>query len=208
MSFIKYYHLESRSWQEVKSLENNLEKRLLSEKHVKGLLMPDQVKDTNDVNMLVYDSANFNVLYKNAVEISKGKTKLFGEHVPEKVGVELVVSASIEDVLELQEYLARSGFEVIEARDIKEATFNFFTQACAPEAIEGYRSMMEQLCLKRYQNIKANFHVSHHVKIRKDRGSSCMGIIFGPIMDVICVRNILLKARLGIPIEGSAISFS
>ncbi len=47
MALIKYYGLESRSWEEISDLERNLQKHLLSEKHIKEILETDVEKVAN-----------------------------------------------------------------------------------------------------------------------------------------------------------------
>ena len=93
MPLIKYYSLESRSWENVSDLERNLHKHLLSGKFlrmngtssetdlsqkilaatttpIKELSSPSKMD--KDLQVLIYDSGEFDVMYKKTWEMVKG----------------------------------------------------------------------------------------------------------------------------------------
>src|SRR3989344_5042751 len=117
---IKYYNLESRSWEVVHDLELNLQKYLLNQNNIKGILQAPVEElakvqlgegDEETLENVIYDSGEFDILYKDEQEISprkKGRKRWFKQNdpdVPERLSVELVVKAYPYHFVWLQDYL-------------------------------------------------------------------------------------------------------
>jgi hypothetical protein len=216
MALIKYYNLESQSWEDVSDLERNLQKHLLNEKHVRSLLETDvedvaRAKDGNGdrdtLAMLLYDSGDFEVLYKKSRTVLQGKKRWFGKNTPPRVGTKLVVKAVPEDILELQDYLRDSGFEVAEARNVSMANFGFSSPPCHEEAVKNYRTMIEAFMGRQYPSVSADLTTEDKVVWDGKNGSTCTGMIYGPVLDVLKIREVLLKDGYGVGVKTESVSF-
>ncbi|MEK6969330.1 MAG: hypothetical protein AABW48_02790 [Nanoarchaeota archaeon] len=218
MALIKYYNLESHSEGDVSDLERNLQKYLLSEKHVNGLLETDvkdvvQAKEGNGdkdtLTKLLYDSGDFDVLYKTSWTISKGKKRWFGENSVPRFGTELVVRATPEDILELQDYLAGSGFEVVEARGISRATFNFATTPAQSGHVACYTEMLGNLIQRDYPGVKGDIRKNNGVKWGEDVGTTCVGMYEGAVIDILKLQKQIISSAetYGCPVKNKSINF-
>lgn len=161
MALIRYYNLESRSWDAVSGLERNLQKHLLSEKHVKGLidsadaeaLAKGEASNDDSLATLLYDSGEFDVLYKRSSTITEGKKRWFKPNVAPRIGTEMVIQATPEDIVELQGYLASSGFEVVEARQVRKAIFEYRHQNHFTDGVEIYFERLARLIEKEFPEV-------------------------------------------------------
>ena len=163
MALIKYYNLESQSWGEVSDLERNLQKHLLDERRIRGLLETDvedvaKAKEGNGdedtLAMLLYDSGDFDVLYRESRTISEGKKQWFRKNVAPRIGTEMVVRARPEDILELQDYLGSSGFEVVEARGVSNAIFEYRNLSHPIDGVETYFARLQKLVDNEFPGVK------------------------------------------------------
>ncbi|MBR9683244.1 hypothetical protein GOV03_01770 [Candidatus Woesearchaeota archaeon] len=217
MALIKYYNLESQSWEEVSELERNLQKHLLSEKHIKGLVetsIEDSVNaksgngSPETLSKLIYDSGDFDVLYRNSLIISKGKKRLFGENIAPRIGTELVVRARPEDILELQDYLGSSSFEVVEARGITQATLTMATHAGHAGFTENSAEHLQTYLSSRYgDQLKSDIKVQHKVHWMGRSGSMCTAVVIGPVQEILEVRKFALGNGYGEKFALESVSF-
>jgi|SRR3989344_2339609 len=148
---IKYYNLESRSWEEVSDLELNLNRHLrdqhkilppiaenvarpflkaLAKKAGAGGLQEGSLGDL-DVR---YDPAfsydlNFDVLLKLATEVSPRIKRWFTKDTSERVSANLVIKATPFGFRNIDHYLARSDMGIRKVTPIEVARFNFITKA-------------------------------------------------------------------------------
>lgn len=206
---IKYYNLESRSWEEVSELEQNLKKYLLNQNNVKGLLQaPVEAvadaylgnTDAETLDRVIYDSGEFDVLYKKSKEISprkKGKRRWFRANdpdTPERVGVELVVKANPYDIVQLQEYLTQSGIDVVEARRIYLAIFNFWSHPSHPDFIENSKVILQGLLNKNYDEVEMQLTSIKDTQYLMDgknkKGNMLQGILRGPVQKILELRDV------------------
>ncbi|MFC1686882.1 hypothetical protein ACFL0E_00810 [Nanoarchaeota archaeon] len=216
MALIKYYNLESQSWEDVSGLERNLQKHLLDEQRTRAILGTD-VEDVSEAKMgngdkdtlatLLYDSGDFDVLYRHSRTISKGKKRMFGKSTPPRIGTEMVVRARPEDILELQDYLGSSGFEVVEARGVSNANFVFTTKPQHKDAIQNYREMIKGYIDSRYEKLGADLKSEDDVVMDGKKGSTCTGIVWGPVVDTLELRRVILNGGYGIPISQERVTF-
>ncbi len=132
---------------------------------------------------------------------------MFSKSIPPRIGLELVVKAIPEDILELQDYLAGSGFEVIEARNVNVANLGFCTEPAHPEFVKNYRMMVEAFIRKQYQEIGVQLTLEDDVRWDGKTGSTCTGMIYGPVLDVLKIREVLLKGGCGINVKRESVSF-
>lgn len=218
MALIKYYNLVSRSWNTVSDLELDLQKRLLSEKQLQKELSVSADRavearsngDAETLNLMVYDSGEFDILYKSTNQISARKTSLFRADIPEKVGVELVVKATLEDLLQLQEYLQSSKFDLVEARAVSQATLAFATLPANGAHTENYGKIINDTITEQYPTLKAKLTTQKNVLWDDKTGSTMMGVISGPVQDILYIRTVLIHSATtcGAPIKRNSISFS
>lgn len=223
MALIKYYNLVSHSWDTVSELELDLQKRLLSEKQLQRELSVSVDKavearangDADTLNLMVYDSGEFDILYKKTNEISAKKiikTGWFKEDItiPEKVNVELVVKATIEDLLQLQDYLQSTKFDVVEARAVSQATFAFATIPSHSGHTESYQTILNDILRERYSVFKSNVSMQKDVSWDKDVGATLIGLVSGPVEDILQFRMILnhSSATCGARLKYLSVSFS
>jgi len=223
MALIKYYYLESRSQETVSELERNLQKYLLNEKHVNAVLatpapaVVDAMEGNGNVKDLersIYDSGEFDVLYKHSWEIAKGKKRIFRKEIAPRLGVELVVSATPEEIIQLQEYLSSSQMEVVEARGVSKACFTFTSQAVHDGAVKNYKAMIEKYVADTFPNIKIDLKIQEKVIYEKTKnspkesGATCTGLISGSVEDVLHVRALVLNNGSTISTRSNRTTFS
>lgn len=215
---IKYYNLESRSWEEVSELELNLKKYLLDQKNVRGLLQApvEAIADAQSgegsaetLDNIIYDSGEFDVLYKKSREISPRKWKLFKKNISERVGIELVVKGNPYDIVQLQEYLTKSRMDVVEARNVSKALLKFSTASVHEKAVQNYRDVIKEFITENYNKVSAKFKVEHNVVFPEGHqaGSTLTGIIKGDVEQVLELREFLLANGVGIGLGDDAVIF-
>lgn len=219
MAIIKYYDLESRSCDVVNSLTANLMKHMLSEKSVKGLLAA-HIEETVEAeakalqaqpdNASMYDSGEFDVLYRNSKTIQKKKWRFFSKSIPEYISTELVVKATPLDIIALQNYLGSSGFDVLEARTVSRATLSFASDPCHPDTAETLRKHIEEMVAKQNHGLESSLAVSKGVVWDKKTGDSCKGTLYGDAEQILRLRSIIIKmgANYGADIKNAGVSFS
>ncbi|MEK6809403.1 MAG: hypothetical protein AABY40_01895 [Nanoarchaeota archaeon] len=200
MVLIKYYNLESQSGEDVSGLERNLQKHLLGEKQVRGLLETD-VEDVtkeksgkgegNSLAKLLYDSGDFDVLYKVSWTIANGKKRWFRQNVAPKVGTEMVIRATPEDILELQDYLRGSGFEVVESRAVSKATLSFGTCPSNPAQSKSYEDTIKRMIQEEYCGLRLDVSSHENVMWENRSGGTISGIVYGDVVKVLQFRNVL-----------------
>ena len=210
MALIKYYNLESKSWEEVSDLERNLQKHLLNEKRIRSLLETDVEEiteaktgngDKDTLAMFLYDSGDFDVLYKRA-EIKKRKG-LFRKAA--LVGTELVVRAKLGDILELQNYLADSGFEVVEARNVSQAVYTFITKPKSETTVDAGIKVYRRL-FSGQEGLDIGLEKSRGYIAGKN-GHSLQGSVKGPVVEVLRARNIIRNDGQDLPVHDEGITF-
>ncbi len=200
MALIKYYSLESRSWEDVSALERNLQKHLLGEKRIRGILGTDvedvaKARDGNgdedSLAKLLYDSGDFDVLYRTSWEIAKGKERWFKEDIPPRVGTNMVIRATSEDIFGLQDYLGSSGFELVESRAVSRATFSFGTRPCHHEISKSYEETLNRLIKDEFEGLRMDLISTKEVKWGNYEGGIITGIVSGDVVKTLQFRNIL-----------------
>lgn len=217
MAIIKYYGLESRSLDVVNSLTANLMKHMLSEKSVKGLLTAS-VEDIAQAegragepkDELLYDSGEFDVLYKNSWTKTEKKRKFFRKNIPGKFGTELVVKATPLDIIALQDYLGDSGFDVLEARTVNRATFNFASTPANEEHTEILRQYTGGFVKKENNGLEAQLSLCKNVVWDSRTGSTCLGLITGNVEQILKLRQIIkqMSSSYGTPLKTEGVTFS
>ncbi|MDP3699153.1 MAG: hypothetical protein Q8R47_06230 [Nanoarchaeota archaeon] len=147
---IKYYNLESRSWDEVSELEINLNRHLRDQHKIlplvsegvakpilKALAEKAGARGLQEGNLgdleLRYDSAfsydqGFDILFKRATEISPRIKKWFTKDTPERVRADLVIKANPFLFRNIDHYLALSNMGMRKVISINDANFNFTTK--------------------------------------------------------------------------------
>jgi len=207
MALIKYYNLESNSWEVVSNLERNLQKHLLNGRHIKSLL--DDSGEEKDLEKLIYDSGNFDVLYRSSEVITKGKKGWFRRYIPPTIATEMVIYAMPWDILELQDYLSSSGFEVVEARNISRANLNFATHPCAVSAIKAYVEIISSFIKIIYPLVRSEIKISNNVCWDGENGDSCMGLCEGEVIEILRLRKQIISSgnNLGTKIKRSSVNF-
>jgi len=208
-ALIKYYNLESRSWDEVSELELNLKKYLLNQSNVKGFLQAPVEAiadaqlgkgDPETIDNIIYDSGDFDVLYKKSKEIAprvKGKKRWFRSNdsdVPERIGVELVVKANQYDIIQLQDYLTQSGIDVIESRRVYLAIFNFWSTTSHHGFIENSKAMLEHFLNKNYDEVESQFTYIENCRLemngKNEKGAILLGLLRGPVQKILELREV------------------
>jgi len=217
MVMIKYYKLESNSKKEVSTLERNLKKYLLHEKHVianhrtrlqnfdQKLLEDKCTEENQTTNLVVYDLGEFDILYKRVKTLYAGQKAKEGKkrwywkdrpeilEIPPRIESELVVKATQEDILELQNYLSSSGFEVVEARSVHEAAMTLITSAGAKDFKISSATQLDKYITNRYgDKVKADIQVQHNiVNWYGEKGSIYTATISGPVEYVLEIRKLI-----------------
>ncbi len=200
MALVKFYHLESGSWDDVSDLERNLQKYLLSEKNVRGVLESkpeDDVRvrlgegDPTAIDRLVYDSGDFDVLYRVSREIRAGTKRFLRKDIPPVIGTDLVVSANPSEILHLQDYLGKSGFEVVEARTVSKATLSFGTAPTNEGFVKAYQEAINSFILANLEDVTVKMDIRYVKKWRNVEGHSGFGLISGDVLEVLQVRDIV-----------------
>lgn len=215
MALIKYYNLESQSWKDVSDLERNLKKHLLDEQRTRAILgtdvediaeakMGDGDKDT--LAMLLYDSGDFDVLYKNSRTIANGKKRLFRENVAPRIGTELVVRARPKDILELQDYLGSSGFEVVEARGISRAVYTFHSECRTETTVDSGIKVYNKIFSGNDFELDFEFQ-KNEGNIGSTSGHALQGFVNGKVTDVLRARNILTCPGQDLPVFEEGVTF-
>lgn len=202
MALIRYYSLESQSWGVVSDLGRDLQKHLLSETRVRGLLETLVEKtaeaklgngDAETVAKLLYDPGEFSVLYCNSCKISRGKWKLFRKNIPPKYGTSLVVKGSPVDILQTEEYLSNSGINIVKLFNAKKLTIEFGTHYYKKDN-KNYEKVIRDLVRQKCPNATVNYNDTA-------RFEGCFweysfsGIIEGPIEDVFRMRSAFLDHK-------------
>ena len=219
MVLIKYYSLESQSWEDVSVLERNLQKHLLGEKRIRGILgtdVEDVAKarygtgDEDSLAKLLYDSGDFDVLYRTSWEIAKGKERLFKKDIPPRVGTNMVIRANPEEIFGLQDYLGSSGFEVVESRAVSRATFSFGTCPCEPKHLQSYEETLQKLIEEEYKGLRGDFSLHENVRWDGKDGGIISGIVGGDVVKVLQFRAILKNSApsYGTHIWRESVTFS
>lgn len=215
MGLIKYYNLESLSWKDVSDLERNLQKHLLDKKHISGILETDvediaKAKSGNgdkvSLASLLYDSGDFDVLYKRSWTISKGKKRLFGKNIPLKIGTELVVRAIPQEILELQDYLSDSGFEVIEARGVATAVYKFNTVPRTLSTAKGGKQIYESQFSSESFDLKVDIKLNDGL-LGGVEGTALQGCLSGQVEKILKARKIIRSEGSDLPIYSEGIVF-
>lgn len=199
MAIIKYYRLESRAKDAVDSLTPILQKRLLSERAIAGLLS-SHIEDTIEAEakaisreereQALHETEEFQTLYRQSSTISEGKRKLFGRNIPPKYGIELVVKGTASDIMMLQGDLADPEFEVIEAKTVSKATYSFSTPPLYPPAeAEAIRRQIRDL-LKREDN-GLEYTIDGFDGYNDRSFGVCRGFLQGEPEQVLRLRNVV-----------------
>ncbi len=213
MTQIKYYDLESKSFDESSDLEGNLQKFLLSENYINGTSKcnedDSQLGKDDELNPTIYDSGDFEVLYKKSKTVSDGKRRWFRKDIPKRIRTELVVKADPKDIIALQSYfnLYKSGLEVSEARKVNTANLGFITRACHDGVIIDYQNRIESFIKSQFPKVTSQLSAQKDVSLDKKEGSVCTGMVYGPVLDVLKIRQILVNGGYGISIYEEAVSF-
>ncbi len=208
MTLIRYYNLESQLLDVISDLGRDLQKHLLSETRVRGLLETLVEKtaeaklgngDAEMVAKLLYDPGEFSVLYCNSCMISKGKWKLFRKNIPPRYGTSLVVKGSPADILQTEEYLSNSGIEIVQLFNAKKLTIEFGTHYYDRDGKKRYEGLIRDLIRQKCPRATVNYKTTE----RFDSYSweyKFSGIIEGPIEDVFRMRSAFLdhKQMMGI----------
>ncbi|GEM_PF-5837798 len=215
---IKYYNLESRSWNEVSELEDNLNRHLwnlhkascfvdddvakpilatLAKKAGAGGLQKGVVTDLGTVS---YDDRTcayveaLDGLYKRVWEISPRKFRLFRKSIPERVGIDLVVKVYQHNyIIKLQEYFSQSGIKVVEGRSASKATFDFCTFSNSDPKYD--KSMIENL-IKENMRSGSDISLLGNVKCDEINFGTVSAIVRGDVIEVLRFRNKLKKRAL------------
>lgn len=212
MALIRYYNLESESSEEVSNLEKNLKKRLLDEKRIRNGISSgiENVAEAEGRGLeaftkLIYDSGEFDVLYKDTKTISTGKRRLFRKNTPSKVGIELVVKGALEDILEIQAYLSCSKFEIIEAKTVATAILSFATMSHGHDDSRAYLESIEKMLKKDNSKLK----ISTNRTAINGYDSYSYGLISGDVEEVLRIRKHLIKCApsYGTNIKHESITF-
>jgi hypothetical protein len=207
MTLIRYYNLESTSWEVVSDLGRDLQKHLLSETRVRGLLETLVEKsaeaklgngDVETIAKLLYDPGEFSVLYSNSWMISKGKRKLFRKNIPPRYGANLVVSGSPADILQTEEYLTNSSIEIVQLFNAKKLTIEFGTHYYNDKD-NNYKKLIRELVHQKCPRATVNYKTDRMFD-GVSSNYSFSGIIEGPIEDVFRMRSAFLghKEMMGI----------
>jgi len=164
-TFCRYYNLETENWEEVENLDGELEKRLLQEKNIRAMEnhtveeIANAIEGNGDTDLVVYDSGEFDVLYSRRWIIKKpvkGKTRWFREDIQPSLGlygVELVVKATPQDIIDLQTYLGETDLDVIEARGVERAIFDYKHENHSTDGVETYFYRLRRLVEKEFPGV-------------------------------------------------------
>lgn len=176
--FCKYYVLETKNKKDLTELDRELKKRLLRGNYIR------KIKDAKieNANLITYDSGEFDVLYSKEEEIKK--RKLFNKvH-----GLELVVKATSEDFIDIQEYLKMSNIDVREARNVTRAIIYFYFYKSG-EGIEILSELLENVARTNFKKIEGKF------RFDKDQAypSHLTGVYSGAVEEILKFRNTIIK---------------
>jgi hypothetical protein len=209
MHIFRYYDLESKTWKNVRSLEDDIKKRLLNNRHNRKLLTTD-IEDIAYANLedvtqeiaskLLYDSDAFDVPYKSTHV--KKRSLLFDR--AKLIGVKLVVSATPYDFLQLEDHLGSSGMEVVGARTITKGIFEYRNRFVVRNNIETYEKKIKNLLEREFPKI--NFDMTFY---ELDQENSCsIELTFsGEIEQLFGVREYILNTEEHEPEGVHSVSF-
>lgn len=198
MGIIKYYNLESNSWEVVSGLEANLKRHLLSEKQIKGLLTASveeiaEAKEGNgDVNAaekLIVDSGEFDVLYRESNKTLENRGWFRKSQV--KVSTELVVKASLYEFLELQNFLEESGLDIIEARKVTRGIFEYRRDNTNKNGLDSYKTHLQDFIGNNFSGLYFAMQVYPH----RDSGCAIELCFSGDLEQVFQVRKYILSTE-------------
>jgi hypothetical protein len=210
--FCKYYVLETSNPQEVGGLERELKKKLLQENHSRKLFsasaqeIAEAMECDGKTELVIYDSGEFDVLYsKNETIKRRGLFCRQGLY-----GIELVVKATTQDLIDLQRYLETSNIDVREARSITKAIVNLTTIPIPKTCAKNFTMLIENLAKTDFSQIKGEFNfVDKEIRRSGRRGYPTTGIYSGSVEDILRFRNTVIKIGEsdGNPIGWNSVSF-
>lgn len=228
-TFCRYYNLETENEGEVKHLEGELERRLLQEKNIRALEgasveeIAEDISNGGSKGIVVYDSGEFDVLYSKDWTIKEPvrqivRKRLFkpNEVTPAKhglYGVELVVKATPQDIIDLQNYLSTTDLNVREARVVNEATFSFSTYPVPKTASLHVAPLIRDFIKNKFPNVNGQFSnqdgETMFDDLPKKVGYVSEGIYGGPVEDVLRLRKSLRNSlySFGCDIYQEGVSF-
>ena len=216
---IKYYNLESRSWDQVSELEVDLHKHLGDQKKI---LPPNATNDVvkpiletlaqkvglslqggsiGDVGVTFDpDDLNFEVLYSNYWRISPA-WNIFRR----RYGAEYVIKATPFVFRNIDHYLIEQGIGMKKAKKIDGATFNFTTKPL-PILYNPAGNLFWDLGSSYSATRKFGIQkVELQVELTGD-GQKYYGMVFGPIEPILSLRKSM--SGFNVHFEREAITFS
>ncbi len=166
---IKYYNLRAQSRKASSDLEVNLQKHFIAKASA-----GDGTSET--LSRPIYDSEGFDILYKKSNS---------------RKNVELVVKATPENLLELQDYLSTSNFGTIEEENVYYATLQFVTPPYWSE-IKEYMEKLDHYFKLKYPQLKDRRFTTYEGDWTW-QGLGCTGMMHGLVTDILEIRKFLLK---------------
>jgi len=212
--FCKYYVLETEKQEEVKGLERELKKRLLQEKYIRKMKDADvediakAMDNEKNANLVIYDSEDFDVLYSKDWTIKKPR-KIFSRKSG-LYGLELVVKATPQDIIDLQKYLEISEIDVREARNVTNSIVSIASLPLPGNSAKNFSELIQGMAKRDFKNIKGEFlFVDEEVVCGMRSGYRSKGIYSGPVEDILRFRNSVIKIGRsnGTNIGGESVSF-
>jgi len=221
-TFCKYYNLETENPQDVTNLEGELERRLLQVRQVRASenasvdeIAQDIVDGGGKGMAIYYDSGDFDVLYLRDQTIRKPKKQRKwirkSQAQPGLYGIELVVKATPQDIIDLQNYLSATDLNVREARNVRTAIVNFSTGLVQKNIAKSFRDITQSMIRETFPSLAGDFkfyYISWGDYGRS--GFRSTGYYSGPVEDVLKFRkNLINSGRVNnSPIECEETSFS
>lgn len=222
-----HYQLETRSWDTARALEQIVDASKLSSAPAQSLLLEygRLALSPNDPRVANYPVGEarpdvfqdgpelftkFDVLYYQDRQLSRRHQRylLFGDTIPERVAIDLVVDASLGYVEALHTFIGIYGLKVLDRREVRSATFTGETPSHGgPQTIEQFRDFMQDLIAEQYPNL------SSKIGVRTWKDSSgyiyaiCNILAHGTIREVVDFRRTVLREGLPSRIEKHSITF-